>query len=263
MAYVSLGADSFRQDEIREARRRQARIEREAPRVEGDMAALTRLQTRGWGLGADDDLEAIEGHIGAVVDVYKPLEFGSKLYDLINEAREAVRTERSRRNLEHDLAVQRQRDRIRYVHRAAKLVGDAADCLDAADGIEDRRDELCPHAPVGSIDHSGMDDAELGRAIAESDRNAASMESASSDWIRAAELLSMVKDARFRRYAKVAEGIASESDGDAASYRERAQAARAELESRKAVDDMDVDALRARVAELEQIVAASAVETTA
>lgn len=38
MAYVSLGADSFRQDEIREARRRQARIEREAPSVGGDMA---------------------------------------------------------------------------------------------------------------------------------------------------------------------------------------------------------------------------------
>lgn len=255
MAYISLGADSFRQDEIREARRRQARIEREAPSVESDMAALTRLQSRGWGLGEDDDLKAIEGHIERVVEVYKPLEFGTKLFDLIHEAREAVTTERRRRNLEHDRAVERQRDRIRYIRRAAKLVGDAADCLDVADDIEDRRDELCPHVPVCSIDYSGMDDAELGRAIAESDRNAASMESAASDWTRAAERLSMVKDARFRRYAKVAEGFASEHADDAASYRERAQAGRAELESRKAVDDMDVDALRARVAELEQALA--------
>lgn len=263
MAYVSLGGDPFRQDEIREARRRKERIEREAPAVEGDRSALAMLQARGWGLGDDDDLEAIEGRIERVAKVYSPIEWGSKLFDLIHEAQEAVRTERCRRNLEHDRAVQRQRDRVRYVHRAAKLVGDAADCLDAADGIEDRRDELCPHVPVGSIDHSGMDDAELGRAIAESDRDASRMESAASDWARAAELLSMVNDARFRRYAKVAEGIASESDGDAASYRERARAARAVLESRKAAGDMGVDALRARVAELEQIVAASAVETTA
>lgn len=262
MPYVTM-RDSFAEDMARDARRRQARIEREAPTVEGDMAVLHGLQSRGWSLGADDDLEAIEGSIAKVWQVNNPLEFGTKLYDLIHDAQEAVATERRRRNLEHDRAVQRQRDRVQYVHKAAKLVGDAADCLDAADGIEDRRDELCPHVPVGSIDHSGMDDAELGRAIAESDRDASRMESAASDWTRAAELLSMVKDARFRRYAKVAEGIASESDGDAASYRERAQAGRAELESRKAVDDMDVDALRARVAELEQIVAASAVETTA
>lgn len=254
MPYVTM-RDSFAEDMARDARRRQARIEREAPTVEGDMAVLHGLQSRGWSLGADDDLKAIEGSIAKVWQVHNPLEFGTELYDLIHDAQEAVATERRRRNLEHDRAVQRQRDRICYIHRAAKLVGDAADCLDGTDSIEDRRDELLPRQAIAPIDAGGMDPAELERAIAESDRNAASMESAASDWTRVAKLLSMVKDARFGRYAKVAEGIASEHAADAAAHRERAQAARAELESRKAVDDADVDSLRARVAELEQALA--------
>lgn len=262
MAYVSLGADPFREDAKREARRRQARLEATAPTVEGDMSELTRLQARGWKLGADDDIEAIEGHIARVVDVYKPIEFGSELSDLIHEASTAVESERARRNLEHDLAVARQRDRIRCIRLAATRIEDATKQLEAADGIEDRRAELLPRACIGAIDAERMDDAELDRAIQARERDAASRESSAKDWARVAELLLTVKGDAFRRHAKTAKAMATEYAEDAEAYRASAQAARAELESRAASEPDDVDALRKRVAELEKIVAGSAKQAT-
>ena len=254
---AGMDGDPFAEDAIREARRRRKELETEAPRVEGDVRALAELQSRGWTLGDGDDLDAIGDHIAKVVEVYRPLEFGSKLHDLIHEARGAVRAERNRRNLEHYRAVQRQRDRIQKVLVAANRISEAAELLDLVDGIEDRRAELFPHQPVGAIDASGMGDTELTAAIQTNERLADLSEASSNQWTRGAELLSMVKDARFRRHAKTAQAMAAECAEDAAGYRARAEAARGELESRKVVDDMDADALRKRVAELERIIADS------
>lgn len=246
--------DPFAEDEARRARQHRDRLEVTAPTVEKDVNALSVLQGRGWTIGADADLDAIEGQISRVAKVYSPMEWGSPMWGLLYEASEAVRTERIRRRAEYEREVEQQRRRVRSIHLAATRIEEAARELEIADGIEDRRAELLPPTVLAPIDADGMDGQELDRAIAMEGRAADHSESTSSDWTHVADVLLTAKGDAFRRYAKVARTIAAECAGEAAAHRARVQELRAVLDSRTSLESMDAEALRARVAELERIV---------
>lgn len=254
MPYAS---DPFRLDELRRQRQRRERQQAEAHTVEGDVSALTRLRSRGWKLGDSDDLDAIEDHVAKVRGVYSPIEFGSELHALLYDARQAVTTERRRRELEHERAVEEQRQRIRSIHLAARHIEDAAKELAVADGIEDRRAELLPRVTIGAIDAEHMDGKELDRAIQLDERAVAYRESAAEGWTHDAELLLSARGDAFMRHAETAKAMAAECAEDADAYRSRLQALRAARDSRESPECMDADALRKRVAELEQAVSAS------
>ena len=245
------GRDPFAEDEARRRRQLRERLEAEAPSVERDVTALASLRGRGWRLGEDDDLDAIEAHAERVANVY-PMEFGGDARDLVSGAREAVDAERRRRSLEHERAQERQRNRIRSVRRAAHLVEDAERELAIADAIEDRRDELLPRERVDAIDPASMTAEDLERAAVMDERTADIRERGAAEWTRASATLLRVGGDAFERHAKTAETLAAECSEAAEAYRARARSARDELGRRKSVERMDEDALRARVAELER-----------
>lgn len=256
------GVRAFAREQAMVAKRRAERLEFMPPTAQASHAALTSMQSRGWAIGPDDDLDAIEGHVATLLDACGPLEFGSPESELVSGARDAVSRERIRRNTEHQREVDAQRRRIDHVLKAADLIEDAAQRLGWADAIEDRRAELLPRPAVDAIDPKRMDRAELERVASESDRSAADLTAYAGRMRRAAEVLQMVRATRFTRFAKVAGAIAAEAEGDASLCRARADAARAELADRAErerreraasvlADVDDVDALMWRVAELE------------
>lgn len=266
MPYMSYGDGPFDREERKRQRQRRERLEHMAPTAEGSMSALRKLQNRGWTLGPEDDLDAIEGHIAKVESVYAPMDWGSVEFDLVSGARQAVRSERNRRNWQHQQDVMEQQRRIAFIRDAARSIEDAAQRLEWAESIEDRRAELLPRAPIAPIEPDGMSDAELKRIVAESDASAHGCDKAAEDMNHVADVLLSVKDARFRRHAKTAQTIAAEYAEDASLHRARVAAARGELNARAERERMeqeanapakaaDVDALSQRVAELESALA--------
>jgi len=238
-----------------------------APEAAEDLARLESLRNQGWEDLTDltaEELQNIDACIDAVSKgrSLQEREITSHTSTVLREAEEAVRDERRRRNLEHERLVDLQRKRVEYIHRAASLVRDAGRYLDMAEGIPDRRGELLPRHEVGGIDPEGLTDVELGRIVAEDGRDAEALERHAEDMQQVAARLLAVRDPRFKAHAKTAKAIADEASEDAAKHRARAEVASVELsrrdlrarmerEANEPAKVSDVQALVARVAELE------------
>lgn len=266
MPYVSFSNGPFDREEGARERQRRERVDLMAPTIEDSMSALRALQNRGWKLGDEDDLDAIEGHIAKVVSVYAPMRFGSVESQLVGEAQQAVSAERNRRNWRHQQDVGEQRRRVASIRAAAMHIEDAARLLEGVESVADRRAELLPRAAIPPIEPDGMSDAELRRIASESDASASGCDKAAEDMTHVADMLLSVRDPRFKTHAKTAQDIAAECAEDASLHRARVAAARGELDARAERERMereanapakaaDVDALSQRVAELESALA--------
>lgn len=240
------------------------------PSVAESLSFLESLRNRGWDLTGmtSEELQDVTDN-WTVVYEGRPLrerEVGSHTSQLLYEAETALKAERNRRNLEHQRNVDDQRRRISHILDAAKLIEDAAQRLEWAERIADCRVDLLPRIAIVPLDPEGVESSELERIAADDDRAAGSWDKYASDVLHAADVLLSVKDQRFRAHAKTLKDIAAEATEDAASHRARAAAARAELNARAERDrqeqeanapakSVDVQALAARVAELEAALA--------
>lgn len=258
-----MGAISYRVAEHREQEQEQP----VTPSAQEALGLLERHDRSGWSLTglAADELAAIDAAAVVVSDA-RPLqerEVGSPTSELLHRCHEAMRQERTRRDLAYQREVGEQRRRIESIRRAAKSIEDAAGLLEQAEAVEDRRAELLPRPTIEAIDPGTMTDAELQNVIAEDERAAGSMDGYAESMNHVADVLSSVKDQRFRRHARTAEAIAAEAAEDADAHRARIRAARAELDARaereRAEQEADAPAraadvseLAARVAELEE-----------
>ena len=250
--------DPFARDmALQEAEHRQ-RVQKLAPTVQGDVNALRALQARGWRLDGSADLDAIDGRIAKVVGVYSPMEVGSPVQELVRQARQAVRGERNRRDLENQRAIERQRDRIRDMQAAAKSFERALQLMGQAESIEDRRDTI-PRATIQNVTAEGaraMEDVRLRQALAMEEHDGGCFVSGADANEHDAGVLERWGGAQGKRLAKVLRAIAKESREDAATHRANASVLRAEVDRRaELAKPVDVQALRARVAELEQAAA--------
>jgi len=250
--------DPFARDELARRRQRQARIESMESAVSGNVSTLAKLQARGWTLTDADDLQAIEDAIAKVVRVYRPMEVGSVESELVHGARQAVRAERNRRDLENQRAIERQRDRIRDMQAAAKSFERALQLMGQAESIEDRRDTI-PRATIQNVTAEGaraMEDVRLRQALAMEEHDGGCFVSGADANEHDAGVLERWGGAQGKRLAKVLRAIAKESREDAATHRANASVLRAEVDRRaELAKPVDVQALRARVAELEQAAA--------
>ena len=249
--------DPFARDELARRRQRQARIESMESAVSGNVSTLAKLQARGWTLTDADDLQAIEDAIAKVVRVYRPMEVGSVESELVHGARQAVRAERNRRDLENQRAIERQRDRIRNMVSAAKSFERALQLMGYAEEIEDRR-ELIPRtfAVVTAEDARAMDDARLRASENMEQRAANDCENGAGSYDHSADVLRKWGGAQGKRLANVLREVAAEQRADAAAHRHSLSVISAEVARRAEPTDAEtIETLRARVAELEQAAA--------
>jgi len=249
--------DPFARDmALQEAEHRQ-RVQKLAPTVQGDVNALRALQARGWRLDGSADLDAIDGRIAKVAGVYSPMEVGSPVQELVRQARQAVRAERNRRDLENQRAIERQRDRIRNMVSAAKSFERALQLMGYAEEIEDRR-ELIPRtfAVVTAEDARAMDDARLRASENMEQRAANDCENGAGSYDHSADVLRKWGGAQGKRLANVLREVAAEQRADAAAHRHSLSVISAEVARRAEPTDAEtIETLRARVAELEQAAA--------
>ena len=253
-----------------------------SPEVAAAIQRLETLRDKGWNLTelTVGELDAAEADVDVIVQGRSSRERDIDSYSsqLLGRAREALKTERTRRNLEHQSIVREQVSRVDHIARAAGYLERAVDEMGYAEDVEDKRYLIAPR-PVDEIaveSLRAMDDAALrGLAFTESmaekqtgielDRNEHS-----------ATVLEKHGGTRGKRLAKVLRAMAQESREALEAHRANIASIRGEQDARverakmerKAKESMPetvatVDDLLARVAELEQIVAAGTVETTA
>ena len=236
--------------------------------------ALTSLEVHAnhdWNLTnlTTDELDAIEADVAALKKGRGQSEWThrSLTSHIIQEARKAVHDERLRRHIEQENAIQEQWDRINTIIAAATTMELAAEQMEQAEAIEDRRG-IIPRYPVDVLAAEaaqGMDDAQLASFAGSSERQAELVAGKNlNEYERAASVLEKNGGARGKRLARVLREEAEHFRDDLEAHRANAATARAELDARaKRAEDRrraiasvaettaNVDELLARVADLE------------
>lgn len=236
--------------------------------------ALTSLEAhrnRDWNLTnlTTDELDAIEANVAALKKGRGQSEWTNRSLTshIIQEAREALRDERLRRQNERDQAIREQQGRINTIIAAATWMEHAAECMERAEAIEDRRG-IIPRYPVDVLAAEaaqGMDDAQLASFADSSERQAEFVAGKNlNEYEHAASVLEKNGGARGKRLARVLREEAEHFRDDLEAHRANAATARAELDARAeraererqalaAVPETtaNVDELLARVADLE------------
>lgn len=236
--------------------------------------ALTSLEahrSRDWNLTnlTTDELDAIEADVETLKKGRGQSEWThrSLTSHIIQEAREALRDERLRRQNERDQAIREQQGRISTIIAAATWMEHAAECMEKAEAIEDRRG-IIPRYPVEAVTTEqahGMDDRALASVADMNERQAELVAGKNlNEYERVASVLEKNGGARGKRLARVLREEAEHFRDDLEAHRANAATARAELDARaKRAEDRqkamasvaettaNVDELLARVADLE------------
>lgn len=232
---------------------------------------LESLRNKGWNLSVmtGDELEAIEKDIATVRKgrCWSEKEIGSYSSKLVQEAAEALRMERLNRENNRNQAIREQQNRIQTITAAATSLERAAEQMEEAESIEDKR-HIIPRYPVAVLTAErahAMDDVSLDRMADMETRIAEQTGITLNRTEHSASVLEKHGGARGKRLAKVLRAVAKESREDLEAHRGNAEVARAELDARAErarkmkeakqslpTTTATVDDLLARVAELEE-----------
>lgn len=241
------------------------------PEAQDALKSLESLDHAGWSL-ADmtmDEMGAIENDIATIREgrCWSEKEIGSYSSKLIHKAAEALRMERLRRDFERNNAIREQQNRIQSITAAATLLERAAERMEEAESIEDKR-HIIPRYPVEVLTAKrahAMDDVALERLEGMETRQADIAGNALNERERHASVLEKHGGARGKRLAKVLRAMAQESRETMEAHRGNVDVARAELDARaeraRKMQEAEqslptttatVSDLLARVAELEE-----------
>lgn len=229
---------------------------------------LARLQQDGWNLSGED-LEEIERRIVGMRTLYEPLVFGSAPHQLVSDAFQAIRRERSRRDAEQQRAVTERHKRIADIRKAAQDlqgVDKLVDGIDVArvDGLTSPA--MMPYR-ISAESASDMADKQLSQLVAENERNSKQAEGNAAKLAEEADTLTRH---RIKQLASILKNLAADERNRAQIHRDNADVLRTEQQERErksaeeaAAAEMlplttqDVQQLMTRVAELEAKLSAS------
>jgi len=241
------------------------------PEADEALKRLESFRESGWNLTnrTTEELDAIDADLktvgaGRCSRERNLFSYSSKL---MQDARDALRIERLRRENQRDQAIREQQDRIHTIIAAATTMELAAEQMEKAEGIEDRRD-IIPRYTVEAVTTEqahGMDDRALASVADMNERQAELVAGKNLDeYEHAASVLEKNGGARGKRLARVLREEAEHFRDDLEAHRANAATARAELDARakraedrqQAMDSVaettaNVDELLARVADLE------------
>lgn len=241
------------------------------PEAQDALKSLESLDRAGWKLAdmTTGELEAIEKDIATVRKgrCWAQREIGSYSSKLIHKAAEALRTERLNRENSRNQAIREQQNRIQSITAAATSLERAAEQMEHAESIEDKR-HIIPRYPVAVLTAErahAMDDVSLDRMADMETRIAEQTGISLNRTEHSASVLEKHGGARGKRLAKVLRAVANESREDLEAHRGNAEVARAELDARaeraRKMQEAEqslptttatVSDLLARVAELEE-----------
>ena len=241
------------------------------PEADEALKRLELFRESGWNIASrtTEELDAIDADLKTVGSgrCSGEKDYSSYSSKLMREARDALRTERLHRHCERENAIREQQGRINTIIAAATWMERAAECMEQAEAIEDRRG-IIPRHPVAVLAAEaaqGMDDAQLASSAGSSERQAELVAGKNlNEYERAASVLEKNGGARGKRLARVLREEAEHFRDDLEAHRANAATARAELDARaKRAEDRrqaiasvaettaNVDELLARVADLE------------
>lgn len=221
-----------------------------------------------------EEMASIEGDIATICEGRRDTERSYRSYSsyLIRKAEEALRTERLRRDNERNNAIREQQNRIQSITAAATFLERAAEQMEKAESIEDKR-FIIPRYPVAVLTTeraSAMDGASLDRMAGMETRVAEQTGISLDRTEHSAAVLEKHGGARGKRLAKVLRAVAEEHREDLEAHRANAKTAQSELDARAKRATMDqrarkslsettatVGELVARVAELEEKLASA------
>lgn len=220
---------------------------------------LARLQQDGWNLSGED-LEEIERRIVGMRTLYEPLVFGSAPHQLVSDAFQAIRRERSRRDAEQQRAVTERHKRIADIRKAAQDLQGVDKLVDGIDATKPITPAMMPDR-ISAAAASDMADKRISQLVAE---NQHQMERAESNATKLAEEADTLTRYRIKQLASILKDLAADERNRAQIYHDNADVLRTEQQERErksaeeaAAAEMlplttqDVQQLMTRVAELE------------
>lgn len=247
-----------------------------SPEAAQAVERLESLRGSGWDITekTGPELNAIEADVITIGQGRSIPEMDINSYStrLMSEASEALKTERIRRDLEHQRILKEQVDRVDLITRAAGRLERAMTDLERAEGIEDKRYLIAPR-PVDVITDErlrGMDGKSI-ESLAFVESMAEKQTGDGLDRIEhSASILEKHGGTRGKRLAKVLRVMAKESREALEAHRAniasirgeqdaRAERAKMEQRAKESIPETAaaVDDLLARVAELEEKLSAA------
>lgn len=220
---------------------------------------LRKLQEGGWSLEGVD-LEEIERRIVGMRTLYEPLVFGSAPYQLVSEAFQAIKRERSRRDEERQRAATERHERIADIRKAAQDLQGVDMLVDGIDATKPITPTMMPDR-ITAAAASDMADKQLSQLVAENQRQMVRAESNATKLTEEADTLTRH---RIKQLAGILKDLAADEQNRAQIHRDNADVLRTEQQERErraaeeaAAAEMlplttqDVQQLMSRVAELE------------